>query len=159
MALEKVREYFKKYDLDSRIKEFEVSSATVELAAEAVGVDPEKIGKTLSFMVNDKPVLIVVSGDAKINGTKFKAQFNTKSKMIDTDVVEELIGHDVGGVCPFAINDGVDVYLDRSIKRFSKVYPASGSSNSIIELTIEEMEEHSGYIQWIDVCKGWDILD
>ncbi len=153
MSVEKVKEYFKKFNMESRVQEFETSSATVELAAKALNCEPKRIAKTLSFKVDDKPILIVVAGDAKIDNAKYKAQFNKKATMLKFDEVEELIGHAVGGVCPFAINEGIDVYLDESLKRFDTVYPACGSSNSAIELTIEELEKYSNYISWIDVCK------
>lgn len=153
MSVEKVREYFKKYNIEDRIQEFEESSATVELAAKALKCEPKRIAKTLSFKVNDKLILIVVAGDAKIDNSKYKAQFNKKAKMLTYDEVLELIGHPVGGVCPFAINDGVEVYLDKSLKRFETVYPACGSANSAIELSIEELENYSSYNSWIDVCK------
>ncbi len=156
MAIEKIRAYFKRYNMEDKILEFDVSSATVELAAEAIGCEPERIGKTLSFMVDDKAILIVVAGDTKIDNPKYKAQFSTKAKMLKSDEVIELIGHAVGGVCPFGINDGVQVYLDESLKRFKTVYPACGSSNSAIELTIEELEKYSNYSSWVDVCKGWE---
>lgn len=154
MSVEKVREYFKKYKIENRIQEFEKSSATVELAANVLKCEPSRIAKTLSFKVEDKPILIVVSGDMKIDNSKYKAQFNKKAKMLSKDEVLELIGHPVGGVCPFAINNGVDVYLDESLKRLETVYPACGSSNSVIELTIKELEIYSNYIAWIDVCKS-----
>ena len=153
MAIEKVKEYFKKYDMDNRIQEFEVSSATVELAAKALNCKPERIAKTLSFKVDEQPILIVVAGDAKIDNAKYKSRFNKKAKMLAFDEVEAIIGHGVGGVCPFAINEGIEVYLDESLKRFETVYPACGSSNSAIELTIEELEKYSNYISWVDVCK------
>ena len=156
MAIEKVREYFKKNNIDKEIMEFEVSSATVELAALAVGVIGARIGKTLSFNVGEKTVLIVVAGDAKIDNAKFKAQFKTKPKMLSADVVEELVGHGVGGVCPFGVNEGVDIYLDVSLKRFDTVFPACGSSNSAVELSCDEMFEYSGAIDWIDVGKNWE---
>lgn len=156
MGLEKTKEYFKKWDLQDRVLEFETSSATVELAAQAVGCQPERIAKTLAFMVEEKPILIVVAGDAKIHNPKFKAQFKSKAKMIPGDLVLGLVGYGVGGVCPFAINEGVEVYLDESLKRFDTVYPACGSSNSAIQLTIEELEKYSNYSSWIDVCKGWE---
>ncbi len=154
MSIEKTRKYFRKYNLEDRILEFDVSSATVDLAAEAVGCEPRRIAKSLTFMVDDNPILIVVAGDAKIDNPKYKAQFSTKAKMLKPDEVLELIGYDVGGVCPFAVNEGVSVYLDESLRRFETIYPACGSSNSAIELTIEELEEHSNYLSWIDVCKG-----
>jgi prolyl-tRNA editing enzyme YbaK/EbsC (Cys-tRNA(Pro) deacylase) len=133
--------------------EFDVSSATVELAAEAVGCEPERIAKTLSFDVHGDCVLIVTAGDRKIDNTKYKAQFATKAKMLAPEEVEAIIGHGIGGVCPFGINDGVIVYLDESLKRFASVYPACGSANSAIELTIEELERYSNSKGWIDVCK------
>lgn len=153
MAIEKVREYFKTKGMEDRIQEFEVSSATVALAAQALGCDENRIAKTLSFHVGEKVVLIVTAGDAKIDNPKYKAFFGAKAKMLAFEEAEELIGHAVGGVCPFAVNEGVEVYLDESLKRFETVFPACGSSNSAIELTINEMEQHSGFISWIDVCK------
>ena len=155
MAVEKVKEYFKKYGMESRIREFEVSSATVELAAEALHCEPCRIAKTLSFMVDEHPILIVAAGEAKIDNPKYKAQFGTKAKMLTPDEVQTMIGHAVGGVCPFALNSGVVSYLDISLKRFQTIFPACGSSNSAIELTIEELEQCSDYAAWIDVCKGW----
>ncbi len=156
MSIDLVRNYFKKLGIDSRIQEFEVSSATVALAAEALGCEPQRIAKTLSFMVDGKSVLVVTAGDAKIDNAKFKAQFHTKAKMLATEEVEVFIGHGIGGVCPFGIKDNVEVYLDVSMKRFVTVYPACGSSNSAIELTIEELEKYSSSIGWIDVCKSWE---
>lgn len=156
MAVEKVKEYFRKYGMESRVQEFEVSSATVELAAEALHCEPCRIAKTLSFMVDGHPVLIVAAGDAKIDNPKYKAQFGTKAKMLTPDEAQTMIGHAVGGVCPFAINDGVVVYLDISLKRFQTVFPACGSSNSAIELTVGELEKYSSFTAWIDVCKGWE---
>ena len=153
MAIEKVRGYFKQFGIEDRIQEFSVSSATVELAAKALGCKPEKIAKSMSFSVDGKPIIIVCAGDAKIANPKYKLQFNTKAKMLAFDEVEEKIGHAVGGVCPFALNDGVDVYLDESLKRFDTVYPACGSSNSAIGLTIEELEKYSNFKKWVDVCK------
>ena len=155
MAIEKVREYFKAFGMEDRILEFDVSSATVELAAQAVGCEPERIAKTLSFMLPEGPILIVAAGDAKIDNRKFNDQFHTKAKMLTPDEVVELVGHAIGGVCPFGINEGVTVYLDGSLKRFETVFPACGSSNSAIELTIPDLEKYSGYSAWIDVCKGW----
>ena len=156
MSIEKVREYFKELGIDNRIQEFEVSSATVELAAQALGCEGSRIAKSLSFKVDDKPILVVAAGDAKVDNHKSKKQFSQKAKMLSLDECEQLIGHAVGGVCPFAINDGVDVYLDKSLKRFDTVFPACGSSNSAIELTITELERYSNYIAWVDVCKGWE---
>ncbi|MGM9941514.1 MAG: YbaK/EbsC family protein [Bulleidia sp.] len=153
MAIEKVREYFRQYGMEDRILELDVSSATVALAAEALHCEPCRIAKTLSFMVHDRPILIVTEGDARIDNHKYKTQFGTKAKMLSAQEVEALIGHAVGGVCPFAVNDGVTVYLDESLKRFETVFPACGSSNSAIELTIPELEKYSGYSAWIDVTK------
>ena len=156
MAIEKVKAYFRKYGMENRVQEFDVSSATVELAAEALHCEPCRIAKTLSFLVDRRPILIVAAGDAKIDNPKYKAQFGTKAKMLTPDEAETLIGHAVGGVCPFAVNDGVTVYLDVSLKRFQTVFPACGSGSSAIELTIEELEKYSSYTAWIDVCKGWN---
>ncbi len=156
MAIDKVREYFRQYHKEGRIQEFDVSSATVELAAEALHCEPCRIAKTLSFLVGGHPVLIVMAGDARIDNAKFKARFQTKAKMLTPEEVEAMVGHVVGGVCPFAVNEGVEVYLDESLKRFETVFPACGSSNSAIELTIEELERYSGSLAWIDVGKGWE---
>ena len=153
MSIEKVRAYFREFGMEERILEFPVSSATVELAAIAVGCESQRIAKTLSFMVGEKPILIVAAGDAKIDNPKYKARFSQKAKMLSFDQAAELIGHAVGGVCPFAVNDGVTVYLDESLKRFETVFPACGSSNSAIELTIPELEQYSGFSAWVDVCK------
>lgn len=156
MAIEAVKEYFAQFGMADRVQEFDVSSATVELAAQALGCQPCRIAKTLSFLVDGRAVLIVAAGDAKIDNPKYKAQFGTKAKMLTPDEVVELVGHAVGGVCPFGIKEGVAVYLDRSLKRFETVFPACGSSNSAIELSIEELERYSGYTAWVDVCKGWE---
>ena len=156
MAIEKVKAFFKQYGMEGRVLEFEVSSATVELAAQAAGCEPCRIAKSLSFLVEEKAILVVCAGDAKVDNAKYKAQFGTKAKMLTPDQVEAMIGHTVGGVCPFGINDGVTVYLDASLKRFETVFPAAGSSNSAIELTIEELERYSGFAAWVDVCKGWN---
>lgn len=156
MAIEKVREYFRQFGMEGRVQEFEVSSATVELAAAALGCEPCRIAKTLSFMTEEGPVLIVAAGDAKIDNTKYKAQFHTKAKMLTPDEAVELVGHAVGGVCPFAINDGVKVYLDESLRRFETVFPAAGSGSSAIELTLAELENYSNSTAWIDVCKNWE---
>lgn len=154
MSIEKVREYFKPFGIEDKILEFPVSSATVELAAKALNTDGCRIAKTLSFYVDESPILIVAAGDAKIDNKKYKTFFGAKAKMLSFDEVEEKIGHAVGGVCPFGINDGVKVYLDESIKRFPTVFPACGSSNSAIELTPDELEKYSAHFsQWIDVCK------
>lgn len=155
MSIEKVKDYFRQYGMEGRVLEFPVSSATVELAAQALGCEPGRIAKTLSFLVGARAVLIVAAGDAKVDNHKYKAQFGVKAKMLSADEVTELVGHAVGGVCPFAVNEGVTVYLDESLKRFDTVYPACGSSNSAIELTIPELERYSGFAGWIDVCKGW----
>ena len=155
MAIEKVREYLKKFGIENRVLEFEESSATVELAAQALHCEPCRIAKTLSFTVNGAPVLIVAAGDARIDNTKYKAQFGTKAKMLTPEEAEAQIGHAVGGVCPFAVNDGVTIYLDESLRRFETVFPACGSSNSAIELTMEELESCVPFAAWIDVCKGW----
>ena len=155
MAIEAVKAYFSQYGMADRVKEFEVSSATVELAAQALGCEPCRIAKTLSFMVDGHAVLIVAAGDAKIDNPKYKAQFGTKAKMLTPDEAETMVGHAVGGICPFGVKEGVTVYLDESLKRFSTVFPACGSSNSAIELTIEELEKYSGYTCWVDVCKNW----
>jgi len=154
MSIDRVREFMKQFDMQDRILEFEVSSATVELAAQAVGCEPARIAKTLSFMVDGHPVLIVAAGDAKVDNARFKANFHTKAKMLTPDEAVELVGHAVGGVCPFAVNEGVVTYLDESLKRFETVFPACGSSNSAIELTMAELEKLTG-AAWIDACKGW----
>lgn len=156
MAIEKVRAYFAQFGMEDRILEFQVSSATVELAAIAVGVEGKRIAKTLSFLVGEQPILVAVAGDAKISNPKFKETFHTKARMIPFEQVEELIGHGVGGVCPFAIHQGVEVYLDVSLKRFETVFPAAGSENSAIELNMEELEQYSRAIGWVDVCKDWE---
>lgn len=153
MSIEKVRAYFKTKGIDGRIQEFEISSATVPLAAKALQCEEGRIAKTLSFRLKEKVILIVAAGDAKIDNAKYKSQFGTKAKMLSFDEAEPLVGHAVGGVCPFAVNEGVDIYLDVSLKRFSTVFPACGSSNSAIELSLQELEAYSGFIQWIDVCK------
>ena len=154
MSLTKAKEHLKKYGLEDKIMEFSVSSATVKEAAIALNCKEKEIAKTLSFLVDDKPILIVTSGDQKIDNSKYKTEFHTKAKMIPFDEVENKIGHGVGGVCPFGINDDVKVYLDTSLKRFKTIYPACGTSNSAVKLTIEELEKTSNYIKWIDVCKS-----
>ena len=153
MAIEKVRDFFRSLGMEDRIMEFDVSSAIVDLAAQALGCDPCRIAKSLSFITSDGPILVVAAGDAKIDNPKYKAQFNTKAKMLTPEQAIGLIGHAVGGVCPFAVNDGVRVYLDRSLKRFDTVFPACGSSNSAIELTLEELEKYSSAVSWVDVCR------
>jgi len=156
MAIEKVREHLAQWNVQHKIQELNESSATVELAAQALGCEPERIAKSLSFLVNDGAILIVAAGDAKVDNAKFKAAFGTKAKMLGKDEVLEKIGHDVGGVCPFGVNEGVTIYLDESLKRFTTVFPACGSSNSAIELTISELETYTPYQEWINVCKGWN---
>lgn len=157
MAIERVREYFRQQGMEERIRELKDSTATVELAAAALGCEPCRIAKTLSFKVEDCPILVVVAGDAKIDNAKYKAAFHTKAKMLTPEEAETLVGHTVGGVCPFAVNEEVVVYLDESLKRFETVFPACGSSNSAIELTMEELEHYScGFESWVDVCKGWN---
>jgi prolyl-tRNA editing enzyme YbaK/EbsC (Cys-tRNA(Pro) deacylase) len=153
MAIDKVKDFFRAKGMEERILEFEVSSATAALAAQALHCEENRIAKTLSFHVCEKVVLVVAAGDAKIDNPKYKAFFGTKAKMLSFDEAEPLIGHAVGGVCPFAVNEGVEIYLDESLKRFNTVFPACGSSNSAIELTLPELESYSRYLQWIDVCK------
>ena len=153
MAIEIVREYFRKLGIEDRIQEFEVSSATVALAAQALHCEESRIAKTLSFHVGEKVILVVAAGDVKIDNAKYKAKFGTKAKMLSFEEAEPLIGHAVGGVCPFAVKEGVETYLDCSLKRFATVYPACGSANSAIELTPEELEKYSGCVEWVDVCK------
>ncbi len=155
MSIERVKTYFQKYGIQEKIQVFDVSSATVELAAAALGCEPQRIAKSLSFMANGHALLVVAAGDARIDNRKYKEQFHTKAKMLSAEEVENLVGHAVGGVCPFAVKDGVDIYLDISLKRFTTVFPACGSSNSAIGLTIPELEEYSGYVGWVDVCKGY----
>ena len=157
MSVDTVRTYLSQYDFADRILEFDVSSATVELAAEAVGCEPGMIAKSLTFLVDDKAVMIIAAGDMKIDNAKYKAFFHTKAKMLTPDQVVDMIGHAVGGVCPFAVKEGVSVYLDESLKRFETVYPAAGSSNSAVRLSIADLEQCSGYLQWIDVCKLTDL--
>lgn len=154
MSLEKVQDYFDNYQMKDRVLVFEQSSATVELAAAAVGCEPARIAKTMSFLQGEQAVLIVTAGDVKIDNPKYKAAFHQKAKMIPGDLVEAYIGHAPGGVCPFAIREGVPVYLDESLKRFETVYPAAGSGNSAIGLTIPELETYSGSCGWVDVCKA-----
>ena len=157
MSITKVRDYLKQFAADERIIEFATSSATVELAAQAAGCEPARIAKTLSFKLHDESViLIVTAGDAKVDNAKYKHFFGCKAKMLSADEVEPLIGHAIGGVCPFGINAGVKVYLDESLKRFQTFFPACGSHNSAIELTPEELEKFSANCQgWVDLCKGW----
>ena len=153
MSIERGRAYFRALGIEDRVQEFTVSSATVELAAQALGVEAQRIAKTLSFMVDGKPILVVAAGDARIDNPKYKAKFATKAKMLTPEEAETLIGHAVGGVCPCGINDGVDVYIDKSVLRFETVFPAVGSSSSAIELTTDELFRYSNAIEWVDVCK------
>ncbi|MCD7736662.1 MAG: YbaK/EbsC family protein [Lachnospiraceae bacterium] len=181
MSIEAVREHLKRWDAQDRILEFPVSSATVELAAQAVGCEPARIAKTLSFLIKTPPqmcpetgrsteekgalrpdgavdghaVLIVAAGDAKVDNAKYRNYFHTKAKMLHGDQVAEMVGHAIGGVCPFGVKEGTEIYLDESLKRFRTVFPAAGSSNSAIEVTMEELERFSGSRMWVDVCKGW----
>ena len=155
MAIERVKAFFAQYGIENRVREFDVSSATVDLAAQALGCEPCRIAKTLSFLVDGRAILIVAAGDAKIDNPKYKARFGTKARMLTPEEAVTLVGHAVGGVCPFAVNEGVTVYLDESLKRFPTVFPACGSSNSAIELTIPELEAYSGFTAWVDVCKNW----
>ena len=155
MSIERVKEYFKGYGMEDRVLEFPVSSATVELAAAALGCEGCRIAKTLSFLVDGAPVLVVAAGDARVDNGKFKAFFHTKARMLSPEEASTLVGHAVGGVCPFAVNEGVAAYLDVSLRRFETVFPACGSSNSAIELTLPELERFSDAKAWIDVCKGW----
>lgn len=154
MAIEKVREYFKNVGIEQRIIEFDSSSATVELAAQAIGCESKRIAKTLTFNVNNKCVMVVAAGDMKIDNAKYKAEFLVKAKMLSADEALDKTGHAVGGICPFAVKDDCQVFLDESLKRFGYIYPAAGSSNSVIKLTLDELEKYSNYIKWIDVCKA-----
>lgn len=153
MSIEKVTRYFREQGAEDKIKVFDVSSATVELAAAALGTQEARIAKTMAFLVEGKAVLIVTAGDMKIDNAKYKAKFHTKAKMLTPEELEELVGHNIGGVCPFALKEGCGVYLDESLKRFDVVYPAAGSANSAVELTVSELEKYSGGI-WLDVCKS-----
>ena len=155
MAIDRARAHLRALGMEDRVMEFDVSSATVELAAAAVGCEPARIAKTLSFMTAEGPILVVAAGDARIDNQKYKARFHMKAKMLPHDEVGPLIGHEVGGVCPFGVNEGVAVYLDESLKRFQTVFPACGSDNSAIELTLAELEKFSGCREWVDVCKDW----
>ena len=156
MTVGDVKRYLAAFGLDERVREFDTSSATVELAAQAVGTQPRRIAKTLSFLVDGRAILIVAAGDARIDNPKFKAIFHAKAKMLTPDQAIEMVGHAVGGVCPFALPPDVDVYLDESLRRFETVFPAAGSAASAIELSCEELEGCcSNFKGWIDVCKGW----
>lgn len=153
MAIEEARAHLSKWGAADRIQEFTVSSATVELAAAALGCEPARIAKSLSFLVQERPVLVVAAGDARVDNARFKAQFQVKAKMLSHDEVEELVGHPVGGVCPFGVRPGVEIYLDESLKRFDMVFPACGSANSAIGVTVSELERYSGSLGWVAVCK------
>lgn len=155
MAIDAVKAFFRSCGMEERVQEFPVSSATVTLAAQALGCAPKRIAKTLSFLVDGAPVLIVAAGDARIDNPKFKARFAAKARMLTPEQAETLVGHSVGGVCPFAVKEGVRVFLDESLKRFETVFPACGSSSSAIELTLPELERFSCAEGWVDVCKGW----
>jgi len=155
MSIESVREYLKKWNRQNDIIELEESSATVELAAKALGVEPARIAKSLAFKNGESAMLVVTAGDAKTDNGKFKAEFGFKARMLTPEETFEFTGHAVGGVCPFGLKTGIPVYLDVSLKRFDTVFPACGSGNSAIELTCEELEEYSGCSRWVDVCKGW----
>lgn len=151
MSIENVKNYFKSFNMENRVLEFSESSATVSLAAKALNTTENRIAKTMGFKLKEGYILIVLAGDAKTDNHKFKEYFHEKAHMIPFEEVNDIIGHPVGGVCPFAINDNIKVYLDESLKRFETVFPACGSPNSAIELTIEELEKHSNYISWIDI--------
>lgn len=153
MSIKLVKEYFKDLGIDDRIQEFDVSSATVELAAKALDVEAERIAKTLSFKKDDSCILVVTAGDARIDNSKFKKKFSMKAKMLTLEEVDRIVGHSVGGVCPFAINPNIPVYLDQSLKRFNTIFPACGSSNSAIELTCDELYKYSKSLELVDVCK------
>ena len=153
MSIEKVRAYFKTLGIEDRIQEFDVASATVELAAQALGCEEARIAKSITMNVNGECVIIVTAGDVKIDNPKYKAEFSTKAKMLTHEQALEMTGHAVGGICPFALNDGCRVYLDESLKRLDYVYPACGSSNSAVKLTPDELEKYSHSIKWVDVCK------
>lgn len=155
MSIERVKAYFREYGLEGRVRELDMSSATVELAAAALNCEPRRIAKTLSFLKEGHALLVVAAGDAKIDNRKYKEEFKTKAKMLSREEAETLVGYAVGGVCPFAVNEGTEVYLDVSLKRFETVFPACGSANSAIELMIPELERYSGYQKWVDVCKGY----
>lgn len=155
MSIARVRACFETLGIADRILEFPVSSATVALAAQALHCAPERIAKTLSFLVDDHAVLIVAAGDARVDNKRFKAYFHQKAKMLSPEEAEKMVGHAVGGICPFAVNTGAEIYLDVSLRRFATVYPACGSSNSAIEMTMEELEKYTNFVDWIDVCKDW----
>ena len=153
MSIERARAHLSKHGLEERIQEFSVSSATVALAAEALGCEPARIAKSLSFEKGESALLVIAAGDARIDNAKFKQRFGMKAKMLGADKVEPLIGHGIGGVCPFGVNEGIEVYLDESLRRFETVYPAAGTSASAVHLTIEELERASECLGWVDVTK------
>lgn len=153
MSVEKVKAYFRQYGMEERVREEPHSSATVEAAAKTLGCGPERIAKTLSFRVEEQIILVVTAGDRKIDNKKYRTTFGKKAQMLKASEVEELVGHAVGGVCPFAVKEGVQVYLDESLKRFETVFPAAGSGNSMIELTTGELEQYSRPVRWVDVCR------
>lgn len=153
MSLESVKEHFAKHQMQDRIMVLENSTATVEEAAWEHKVDPDQIGKTLSFKLDDKPILIVMAGNAKIDNKKYKSHYSKKAKMLSYEEALEQTGHAVGGICPFGLKNQIDVYLDISLKKYPEIIPAAGSQNSSIRLTLKELEEHSNYIEWVDVCK------
>ena len=156
MSIEKVREYLRGFGMEERIREFPVSSATVELAAKAVGVEPGRIAKSMSFRLGEEAIVIVMAGDARVDNPRYKARFHTKARMLSFDEAHTMIGHDPGGVCSFALPQGVRTYLDVSLRRFGTVFPAAGSANSAIEMSCEELERYSsGFAGWVDVCRGW----
>jgi prolyl-tRNA editing enzyme YbaK/EbsC (Cys-tRNA(Pro) deacylase) len=155
MSVERARAYLAKFGQADRIITFPTSSATVELAAQAAGTEPCRIAKSMSFQTKEGPILIVTAGDTKIDNSKFKHFFGEKAKMLPFEEVEPAIGHAVGGVCPFGVNEGVRVYLDVSLRRFPTVFPAAGEANNAIELTPAELEQYTDNQGWIDVCKGW----
>ncbi|HHT35945.1 MAG: YbaK/EbsC family protein [Candidatus Wallacebacter cryptica] len=152
MSIERVKEYFRNFGIEDRILEFDVSCATVEEAAEALGCEKGRVAKTLSFHLGKRVVLVVAAGDTRVDNAKYKAEFGRRPRMLSFDEAEPLIGHAVGGVCPFAVNEGVEVYLDRALQRYESVFPACGSSNSLIELSIPELEKYSNSRGWVDVC-------
>lgn len=153
MSLEKVKQYFRGVGLEDRVKVLAQSSATVEAAAIAVGCEPARIAKTMSFLVGDEAILIVAAGDVKIDNKKYKEFFHQKAKMIPFDEVEQYVGHAPGGVCPFVLPEGVKIFLDVSLRRFEIVYPAAGTGNSAVELSVDELAKYSKMSEWIDVCK------
>ena len=153
MSLKRTKEYLKEFGFEDRVMEFPISSKTVKEAAIAIGCREEEVGKTLSFLVGDRPILIVVAGTSKIDNHKYKEEFSVKAKMVPVEMLSEIIGHEAGGVCPFGINEGVEVYLDKSLESLENVYPACGSENSAIKLSIEQLEKYSSYVEWVDVTK------